>query len=123
MPVTVPEELLLDRVVRSGMLTATDIASARGSPGEVVPAPRWGSTVDILIQQGIVSENQIHDLAAQWLAEQSPPSNPPRINPRLRQDRCESTLCLLARLRVYAPRSQYPRTLTHRCCPRDAGWP
>lgn len=67
----ISEELLLDRVLKSGIITQQDIAAASLHAGVVLTPPRWGPTIDALIQHGNLSEDTVRRLAAQLSSEKS----------------------------------------------------
>ena len=72
MPIS--EDRLLSRVLRGGLVSPADLASAASpSPGEAPPAPvRWGPRIDILIARGRLTEQTVTRLAAEIAAAEPP---------------------------------------------------
>ena len=72
MPIS--EDRLLSRVLRGGLVSPADLASAASPlPGEAPAAPfRWGPRIDVLIARGRLTEQTVTRLAAEIAAAEPP---------------------------------------------------
>ena len=87
------EDALLQNALARGLLQATDLPAAEGSPASDSSTLRYGPRLDLLITQGKLSEGQIERLSAELTAfEQtldgraqpgSPPAHPVKVSVQL----------------------------------------